>query len=335
MTTLAEDLILLTVGMRPKIGPETGTLPQRVRFGLRGAELVTLAQAGRVEVVQNRIVVRNPAPTGDQALDWLLGGLAQNKIPPLAKDWVGTAQLGHTKYYFERLATAGALKPVSYRLLLLVRVTAYVLADQNAFLDARRRLDAAVLGPGPVDAAETALAGMVYAAGLDEICFPGNENQAARDRLKFMADPNVRAAAAAVAAARLPRPDQTPYPYPDPNLLWQQQQQWDQVNQAPNQAGADAARHAAAQAAAQAAGAAAVHAGAQAAGDAAVHAAVHAATTAAVSASVQAAVSAATAASAESHHHYSSTSSSDGGSSHHHSSSSSSGDSGGGGGHHH
>jgi len=37
MTTLAEDLVILAVGLKPKAGPDTGVLPPRFRFGLRGA----------------------------------------------------------------------------------------------------------------------------------------------------------------------------------------------------------------------------------------------------------------------------------------------------------
>lgn len=313
MTTLAEDLILLAAGMKRRVGPpDTGTLPARLRFGLRGAELVSLAQAGRVAVVEGRIVVRDRTPVGDPALDWLLHTMPV-VVPPLARDWVASSDYSQVEYYFKRLAGAGALRPVPYRLLLMVKVTAYELVDRNAFLDARRRLDEAVLSPGPVDAAQTALPGMVYAAGLSEICYPGSDNAQARERLRFLADPNIRAA---VAAARLPRSPYQP-PYPDPNLLWPQDQV---LNQNAGHPAGQAAEHAA------------VHASAQAAGEAAVHAAVQAATDAAVGASVQAAVSAATAAA---HSHHSSMSSDGGsGSSHHHSSSSGSSDSGGGGHHH-
>ena len=328
MTTLAEELVLLTAGIQRKSGPDTATLPARFCFGLRGAELVTLTQAGRVEIVQGRIVVRNPAPTGDPALDWLLGGLAAAAVPPSAASWVGLAQVGHVKYYFERLAAAGALRPVSYRLLLIAKVTAFELVDQATFLDVRRRLDQAVLSQGPIDAAQTALVGMVHAAGIGELCFPGSQNQAARDRLRFIADPNLRAAAAAVAqaglAAQAGQPRQPSWNQNlDPNLLWPQNQ-YLMENQAPHPAGPEAAHHAAQQAA---------QATAEAAGHAAVQAATEAAVQAAVSASVHAAVSAATAA-GDAHHHHSSMSSDSGSSHSHHSSSSGSSDSGGGGHHH-
>jgi hypothetical protein len=60
MSTLAEDLIILAVGLKPKAGPNTGVLPLRFEYGLRGGELVALTMAGRVAVMNGRIVVRSP-----------------------------------------------------------------------------------------------------------------------------------------------------------------------------------------------------------------------------------------------------------------------------------
>ena len=129
MTTLAEDLVLLAVGSRRKIGPETGTLPLRFYFGLRGAELVSLALAGRVDVTGGHLVVRDRTPINDPALNTLLSELGMRAQPPLVKDWMAAALPGLSRYYFDRLAAAGALEVVSYQLLLVARVKAYKLID--------------------------------------------------------------------------------------------------------------------------------------------------------------------------------------------------------------
>jgi Golgi phosphoprotein 3 (GPP34) len=312
MTTLAEDLVLLATGARRKTGPDTGTLSTRFYYGLRGAELVSLALAGRVEVTDGRIVLRdNSAPLDDPALNTLLTELTR-QAPPLVKDWMAAAHHGLSNYYFDRLAAAGALEVVSYQLLLIVRVRGYKLVDVAGYQDARRRLDAAVLSQGPIDSAQSALAGLAYAAGLDDLCYPGSQGKAARDRMKEVAT-GVQGAAA--AAAKQPgRGQSTWYPYPvDPNLLNPD------LPQGANQSGGPAAAQAAAHAAHQA-GQAAAGAGADAAVHAAAHAAVHASVTAAVSAATQTAHS----------HHSSGGSGSDSGSHHHSSGSSDSG-----GGHHH
>lgn len=61
MATLPEDLVILAVGAKPRGGPNNGKLPWRFCYGMRGAELVALTLAGRVEVTDGRIFVRDPA----------------------------------------------------------------------------------------------------------------------------------------------------------------------------------------------------------------------------------------------------------------------------------
>ena len=67
MRALGEDLSLLS------IDPRTGSVRDRksLGFGLMGAELAALAQAGRIQAAGGRIVLTGPAEltTGDQDLD--------------------------------------------------------------------------------------------------------------------------------------------------------------------------------------------------------------------------------------------------------------------------
>jgi hypothetical protein len=72
MLTLPEDLVILAVGAKPRGGPDNGKLPWQLSNGIRGAVLVALALAGRVEVTGGTIVVRDPAPLGDPDLDQAL-----------------------------------------------------------------------------------------------------------------------------------------------------------------------------------------------------------------------------------------------------------------------
>jgi Golgi phosphoprotein 3 (GPP34) len=75
MSSLPEDLVILAVGAEPRGGPGNGKLPGRLRYGMRGAVLVALALAGRVEVADGQVTVRDPAPLGDPDLDEALAGL--------------------------------------------------------------------------------------------------------------------------------------------------------------------------------------------------------------------------------------------------------------------
>jgi len=68
MPSLPEDLVILAVGARPRGGPDNGKLPLRFRYGLRGAVLVALTLAGRVELADEQIVVRDPSPQRGSSL---------------------------------------------------------------------------------------------------------------------------------------------------------------------------------------------------------------------------------------------------------------------------
>jgi Golgi phosphoprotein 3 (GPP34) len=201
MTTLTEDLSILAVGLKPKAGPNTGVLPLQFRFGLRGAELVTLTMAGRVAVRNGRIEVRDPAPLADPALNHALSQLVASGGAEL-RPWMTDLPPMYVTYHFERLRAAGAISPVQVRLLLIAKRTGYLVVDQAYFHDVRTRLHTAVTSPGPVDAAQAALAGLVYAAGLASLAYPGGEGAAARNRLEQLAGGNLALAGSAAAGAR-------------------------------------------------------------------------------------------------------------------------------------
>jgi hypothetical protein len=213
MTLLMEDLIVLAVGLKPKAGPNTGVLPPRFEYGLRGGELVALTMAGRVAVGNGRIVVRDPAPLADPALSHALSQLVSSGGAELGQ-WMVNLPDMYVTYYFERLRSAGALSPVPVRLLLIAKRTGYLVADQAYFHHVRMRLHAAVTSPGPIDAAQAALAGLVYAAGLAQLAYPGAENAVLRDRLKQLASRSPASAAAGTRARGVPLTD-------DPNRLAQ------------------------------------------------------------------------------------------------------------------
>lgn len=206
MSTLAEDLVILAVGLKPKAGPNTGVLSPRFQYGLRGGELVALTMAGRVAVVKSRIEVRDPAPLADPALNHALSQLVASGGIALSR-WMTDTPPMFVTYYFERLRSAGAISPVQVWLLFIAKRTGYLLVDQAYFHHVRMRLHAAVTSPGPIDVAQAALAGLVYAAGLAELAYPGAENAVLRNRLKQLANGSPASAAAGTGARGVPLND--------------------------------------------------------------------------------------------------------------------------------
>jgi Golgi phosphoprotein 3 (GPP34) len=87
---LGEDLVLLTLGAC------RGSLSQAygISYALMGAELVELAARDQADITGGRIVVTDPAPTGDPELDAALASLAESAEPPLAQEWVGRPGCG-------------------------------------------------------------------------------------------------------------------------------------------------------------------------------------------------------------------------------------------------
>src|SRR5579859_7390297 len=182
MPTLPEDLVILAVGAKPRGGPDNGKLPWRFRYGMRGAVLVALTLAGRVEVTDGRILVRDPAPLGDPNLDEALAGLAALRGVPVG-EWMAGIPAGFVTAYFERLEAAGVLRSETVWLLFIAKRRGYRLVDPAYFENLRAALGAAITGTGPVEPGMAALAGLVHAGAIAYLVYPGRENAPLRARL--------------------------------------------------------------------------------------------------------------------------------------------------------
>lgn len=301
MTTLGEDLIILAVGLKPRLGPNTGVFSPTVRQAVRGAELVDLAIAGRVLVAGDGIRLLDATPVGHPALDERLAQVARTGGMSV-RAWMDDLPGGFVSAYFDRLHAAGLLIEEQVRLLGLVKRPGYRLADPGRFHTVASRIHAAVTGAGEPMPQATALAGLLYVAGMAEWFYPGAQNKPLRVQLslfaRFGSDPSSGRAQPALG-------NQV-----DPNLLFPHYPGSGSTDRGPAPEPGRMQEHAAAQGHIHSQ---AVSHAAQAVTNAAVQAAAHAAVAAAVSESVRAATDATT------HHHSSSGSSgSDSSSSHHH-----------------
>jgi len=186
MASLPEDLVILAVGAKPRVGPNNGKLPWRFCYGMLGAVLVALTLAGRVEVADGQIVVRNPSPLGDPTLDEALAGLAAVRAVPVA-EWMARSPARFVTAYFERLEAAGVLRSETVWLLFIARRKGYRLVNPGYFENLRAALRTGVTGTGPVDPGLAALAGLVHAGTIADLVYPGRENAALRARLAELA----------------------------------------------------------------------------------------------------------------------------------------------------
>ena len=116
-----------------------------------GAVLAALTLAGRVEVADGQLVVRNPSPLGDANLDEALAelaGLAAVHAVPAAQ-WMARSPAGFVTAWFERLEADGMLRSETVWLLFIARRKGYRLTDRGYFENLRAALRTAVTGTGP------------------------------------------------------------------------------------------------------------------------------------------------------------------------------------------
>jgi hypothetical protein len=273
MQTLTDDILLLAI--RPNGSLSVWT---KLPFAVSGSELVRLAAAGRVDIVEDRIVVLDQGFTGDPLLDAALHSMQRRRYR--TKAWVALSRKRLESSYLARLEAFGVVRS-EVRRFLIFSVTKWYAVDNARVGAARARLDGIVRSTGPISADQAAFAGLVHAIGLDAVLYPGRAGGPARERLKQVARRDQTESAVRLAA---------------------RQSDGNSAMDAPDTFATNAA----------------VHASTHATSHATSHAAAHAATHSAVQAAVDAAVSAAITASIDAAHHSASQhgGSSDGG--HHH-----------------
>ncbi|HTJ69783.1 MAG TPA: GPP34 family phosphoprotein [Actinospica sp.] len=200
MRTLGEDIVLLAIRPDGKL-----SVHDKLRFALAGSELVRLAAERRVDVVDGRIQVLDPTPTGDVLLDAAFASIQQAKRPPQAKNWVAMLRPHQAGSYLEQLADQGAVDIERRKVLGFLPTFRWTISDPARAAEARARIDAVAHSSGPVDSAQSALGGLVHAIGLDAVLYPrsaGEESKLARERLKQIARRDPTATAVRSAAER-------------------------------------------------------------------------------------------------------------------------------------
>jgi hypothetical protein len=158
--------------------------------GLGGAVLLDLALAGRVDVVDRRVAVLDPAPTGDPLLDEALALIAAEK-GRRPGHWVTKLAKRTRPLVLARLVDQGVLTVQKDRVLGVFPRTKYPAAqggEPPAEVETRRRLEAAMAGDGPVDPRTAALCALVAATDLDRKVFGGMDRKRVKARLKEVSE---------------------------------------------------------------------------------------------------------------------------------------------------
>ncbi|MEU7903752.1 GPP34 family phosphoprotein [Actinoplanes sp. NPDC049118] len=184
---LAEELALLAYGDDGVADIDSVHLDN----GLGGSLLLELALAGRVDVEDKKVVVRDPAPTGDQLVDRALDRLVSDGRPRRPSHWVAKFAKDTRGPTLDRLVAEGVLTREQDRVLLVFPRTRYPAPDgvePAPETDARQRLAAAVSEAGPVEPRTAALCALVAATGLDRKIFRDLDRKLVKARLKEISE---------------------------------------------------------------------------------------------------------------------------------------------------
>ncbi|MFI0711001.1 GPP34 family phosphoprotein [Streptomyces inhibens] len=182
--TLPEELLLLALD--PVRGRPLNN-PKYLRYGLAGAALADLEEAGRIAVERgDRFRVANPLPLGDPILDGVLAtlpGPAKGASSTRAHRWVRGAGRAVQELCLRRLEERGALRREAHRALGLFPYERFPAGPVDLVGPARARFKAAVDARLP-DRRARLLAAYVAATDLDTKLLPGGAYRPLRRDLK-------------------------------------------------------------------------------------------------------------------------------------------------------
>ena len=180
---LAEEFALLAYG--DDGAPDTDSV--RLDNGLGGSLLLELAIAGRLDVEDKKVVVRDGTPTGDPLVDQALARIVADDKPRLPGFWVRKFAKDTRKLTLDRLVEQEVLTREQDKVLLVFPRTRYPAPDGIEPVpetEARQRLTAAVAGTGPVEPRTAALCALVAATNLDRKVFRTLDQRRAKARLR-------------------------------------------------------------------------------------------------------------------------------------------------------
>ena len=183
MDWLCEDLLLLALDAgQGRLGRTYA-----ISYGLMGAELVRLAARGRIDIVDDQVVVRSQAPTGDLELDDALARIGEPDSPLEPGEWVARPRPRICGRYLEQLTATGVICEQTRFGATWFGTTRWRITQTGRLAEARQRLDLIACSAGPVDLSQTSSAALACALGLDRVRYPGRRQRAERDRLREVA----------------------------------------------------------------------------------------------------------------------------------------------------
>ena len=184
--SLPEKLFVLTLDEAQ--GAVEPSVKGALRPALAGAVLVELAQANRLRLEENRLLLANRARTGNKVLDDALAAIAAGPKPHKPAYWI--AALGGKEILRQiagQLEQRGVLRIEDSRRLWLLPYNAASQPNATAKYWIKRRLRAVLLAGGKAVPADLALLGLLKACRLLKLVCTRDERQAAEAKIVSLA----------------------------------------------------------------------------------------------------------------------------------------------------
>jgi Golgi phosphoprotein 3 len=186
--TLPEELLLLM------LDDETGQLIDRAApsgdYALVAAILAELRLQGRIERGVASIMVLDPTPTGDAAMDDVLARLGAETEARETRWWIenlaGEADRLRD-HYFDRLVERGILKLEEGRFLWFFAERRYPVISDKEEREVKARIMAVIFDDTPPMPHDVLLIGLARAAGLLPLLLAPAELERAQDRIDAVA----------------------------------------------------------------------------------------------------------------------------------------------------
>lgn len=201
--TLPEEVLLLALD---DVGGSVRAGRPALDFGLAGGQLLELALAGRIDVVDKKVAVLNQTQLGDPDLDRVLWHIASSRRGRKPQDWVRVLHKRVRTTYLSRLTARGLVRQERRRVLGLFPTTRYPAIDSAVEAETVTRLRSVLVDGAEPDPRTAALVSLLLATDMVKKLFPYADRGAVKRRAKEISEGEwagaaVRQAVASVNAA--------------------------------------------------------------------------------------------------------------------------------------
>jgi len=196
-STLRDDLYLLAHDDAGKPLAHRTTLS----IGLASALLADLALAGRIDLIDGRVVVSDPGPVGEQFADRAVQAVLSLRNRHTPQTWIGWLAEDAYERVRGALLASGTLNRTTVRRLGLIPTTRFRPTNQEAMVLAHARARYAVLGLEQPDARTAALCALLAVLRLESSVYVNAPTTEVHDRLTQIAAANHPTIQQLIAAA--------------------------------------------------------------------------------------------------------------------------------------